>query len=637
MKNIFSLLIACFFFLNASAQLVSMDEMYLDEGILMYEKEMYAEAVSKLLKAHRETPGDEEALYYLGLSYSFLGNQYKAAVYFEKLKAIEPNYEVWFYYVLGETYLELGDFEKAQKSFKSFVDKYEEDDIYLSRGECKLRYAIESPVVRKEATSDLPPPVSLGEVVNSKWSDYMPSTNPTGRRIYFTSTRKGGLQVELDEDDEGDEDLYYTDKVGGEWKAPVLLSAPLNSRDNEGASAVSADGQMMVMTACNRADGYGSCDLYIAYLNGDEWSFPQNMGNNVNSSSWDSQPTISSDGKKIYFTSNRPGGYGEEDLYVVELKNPEEWGAPKNLGPTINTPFTDMSPFISPDRATLYFASTGHPGFGDFDLFKSTLKNDSWTVPVNLGTPVNTEAEDLYFTIGGAGEVAYMSSSRNGVMDLFEVKIPKRAQPDPTVIVSGIVTNSKTNNPLGAIVLVEDLTTGELIATSKSNSKTGKYLVVLPAGKNYSVSVAQEGFLFYSNSFDIPLGAEYKEITKNISLNPIEKGVRIVLNNIFFETAKAELKSESFIELDKAVELLKKNPNMKIEIGGHTDNVGTGDANVKLSHDRAAAVVNYIIQHGIETNRLAVKGYGEAQPIATNETEEGRSLNRRVEFLIKEI
>jgi outer membrane protein OmpA-like peptidoglycan-associated protein len=299
----------------------------------------------------------------------------------------------------------------------------------------------------------------------------------------------------------------------------------------------------------------------------------------------------------------------------------------------VNTPFEEVSPFLSQDGKTLYFSSYGHPGYGGFDIFKSVFENGKWSVPVNLGSPLNTPGNDRYFTIGGSGELGYFASDRGGNLDLYEMEIPEDMRPQPTVVVSGIVTNAK-GNPVGAYVMVEDLNTGELIAVSKSNSVTGKYLVVLPAGKSYSVSANKEGYFFYSQRFDVPMTSKFEEVTNSISLKPIEKGANVVLNNIFFETGKATLSAQSTLELKKAIDLMKQNPSMIIEVGGHTDNVGDDATNIKLSTDRAKAVVAYLVKGGIPTQRLQAKGYGKSKPIASNETKEGKQMNRRTEFFI---
>jgi outer membrane protein OmpA-like peptidoglycan-associated protein len=265
-------------------------------------------------------------------------------------------------------------------------------------------------------------------------------------------------------------------------------------------------------------------------------------------------------------------------------------------------------------------------------------ENGRWSTPVNMGRPLNTADDDTYFTIGGSGEVGYFSSTRgNGEEEnLYAIDIPEEMRPTPTVIVSGVVSNAKSGERVGAYVLVEDLNSGELIAVNKSNSVTGKYLIVLPAGRNYSVSANKEGFFFYSQTFDISDNAKYQEIKKDIGLKPIEKGAKVVLNNIFFETGKATLSPESRLELDKAFDLMKKNPSMVIEVGGHTDNVGDDNSNMKLSHDRSRSVREYLVKAGIAPTRIQAKGYGESSPIASNDTEEGRRANRRTEFIILE-
>ncbi len=392
----------------------------------------------------------------------------------------------------------------------------------------------------------------------------------------------------------------------------------------------------MVYGRCGAAGGIGDCDLYISQLEGETWSEPVNLGNVVNSKEWDAQACLSADGMRIIFCSNRLGGYGSEDLYMIE-KNPfGDWGVPQNLGPVINTPWNDKSPYLAPDGRTLYFSSWGHPGFGGFDLFKSTYDGSRWSAPVNLGQPLNSENDDNFFTISASGEHAYFATTRpgSGMMDIYQIEIPESLRPQPTVIISGVVTDAKTHNPTSAWVLVEDIVTGDLIATNKSNSTTGEYLVVLPAGRNYSVSANKEAYFFYSQNFDVPVTAKYQELKKNIGLKPIEKGTRVVLNNIFFESGKAELKPESYLELAKAIELLRVNGSMRVEIGGHTDNVGPDDKNMALSHERAKAVMDFMIKGGIPAARMSAKGYGETQPVASNDTPEGRQANRRTEFVI---
>lgn len=611
-----------------------------NKGKELYDQSKYEDAITSFAAAIAASDDYQDAIYYLGLCYRYINKYQEAIGQFTKLEQLNPDYWAWYHYEVGTAHQALGQFDESIVAFNKFLSKFPNDPsrtIYHHQAMYKRLYS-EGKKELMELAPTMKEAVPLPDYVNSAFNDYMPSNDPTGKILYFTSTRKGGIDQETDADKEGDEDIYKIEMgPDGKWSAPILLPQPINSGNNEGASTFAADGQMVVYTACGRDGGIGGCDLYILTLEGDTWSDPKNLGSVVNSKAWDSQPTISSDGSRIIFASERDGGYGSSDLYMIEKNRFGDWGPPMNLGGAINTPFSEGSPYLSPDGKTLYFASTGHPGYGGYDLFKTVYENGKWSTPVNMGRPLNTEGDDRYFTIGGSGEVGYYATDKGtGIKNLYQIEIPEEMRPTPTVVVSGIVTNAKTKEKVGAYVLVEDIQTGELIAASKSNSTTGKYLVVLPAGRNYSVSANKEAFFFYSQKFDVPVTAKYQEINKDIELQPIEKGAKVVLNNIFFETGKATLSPESRLELDKAVDLMKQNPSMVVEVGGHTDNVGDDAYNMRLSHDRARAVRDYLVNASIRAERVQAKGYGEANPIATNETEEGRKANRRTEFIILE-
>jgi outer membrane protein OmpA-like peptidoglycan-associated protein/TolA-binding protein len=610
-----------------------------EQGKSFYDKDKYSDAIPYFEEAVKNDPKNENALYYLGLSCRYDGKNEKAIEHFNSLIKVNPNYWAWFYYEAGVAYMDLKQFDQSITMFDEFLKRYPQDAskvIYRHKAQYKLNYAKEQKTLAN-AKQIMKAPTKLPATVNTNFADYMPTLDPTGTKLYFTSQRLGGIDEEPSTDKEGDEDIYFIEKSGNIWSNPQLLPEPINSGSNEGAACFSADGQLMVYTACGRDGGIGSCDLFVSTLEGNQWTKPINMGNVVNTDAWDSQPTISYDGSRIIFSSNRAGGYGAEDLYMIERNLFGEWGPPMNLGGIVNTPFTDFSPFLSQDGKTLYFASSGHPGYGGSDIFKTTYDNGKWSVPSNLGRPLNTEGDDRYFTIGGSGEIGYFATDYGGTqLDLYEVEIPEEMRPTPTVVVEGVVTNAKTKALVGAYVMVEDVNTGELIAINKSNSATGKYLVVLPAGKTYSVSANKEGFFFHSELFDVPTASKFQTIKKDIELKPIEKGAKIVINNIFFETGKATLSPQSNVELEKAVDLLKTNPTMIIEVGGHTDNVGDDASNMKLSHDRAKAVREFIVGKGIASERVQAKGYGESNPIATNDTDDGRKSNRRTEFIILE-
>jgi len=611
-----------------------------DTGKTLYDNGDYAASAKYLEKAVEKNPNSGDALNYLGSAYYYSENYQKAIDAFDKLEKVDPNYWAWYIYLRAEAHEELGQPQKAAADYREFKKKYStapSRQIFHHKADYKFDYVTKGEELKKLKPT-MSDPINLSSI-NTVNHEYSPQVDATGRTLYFTSQRKSRFSGSQDDEGQWGEDLYIASLNGNEIGEPELLPEPINSGNNDFGATFSGDGQTMVYVRCGAQEGIGSCDLYITNLEGDTWDEPKNMGNVVNSEEWDSQPSISADGTTIIFTSEREGGYGGADLYMVRKNKFGKWGIPQNLGPIINTPWTEKSPYIAPDGRTLYFSSYGHPGYGNADLFKSTFDNGRWTVPVNLGRPLNSEGNDNYFTISASGEQAFFASTREGgvgTYDLYQISIPEELRPEATAIVSGVVTNAKSGNPISARIIIEDLNSGELVATNKSNSKSGEYLIVLPSGRTYGVTAYEQGYFFYSQSFDVPKESQYQELTKNIELKPIEKGARVVLNNIFFETGKADLSPKSRLDLDKAIELMEANPSMVIEVGGHTDNVGDENANMKLSHDRAKSVRQYLVNGGIASERIEAKGYGETTPVADNDTEEGRAANRRTEFIILE-
>lgn len=638
MKRITSYFLILLFF--ASTAIGQAHREAYSEGMKAIKLKKYDLAIDKFKEAARLSPDYRDAWYYLGKTYDYLNRNEEAIDAFRNVERIDPDYDFTIYNDIAKAYIELDNLRAARIYVKRYLDKAPKGPkatkvIHL--GMNRLRYIDISTELREQPNNTTEPtPIAA---LNSISGDYMPQVNPTGSRLYFTSVRKGGFdntEGKTDPNDYG-EDIYYSKLTGDQWSAPELLPAPINSMANDFGSAFTGDGQTMVFVRCDAPDGLGSCDLYITQLTGDQWSTPINMGNVVNTEDWESQPTINSDGNKIIFTSTRPGGYGGSDLYMIEKNHLGLWGIPQNMGSTVNTPFSENSPFLAADGKTLYYSSSGHPGMGGADIFYTVYDEGRWSTPKNLGSPINSRGNDTNFSISAAGN-AYFASSRLDPknFDIFKVELPDELKPKPTIILQGVVSNSDTKDPLSALLLIEDLNTGELIATNKSNELSGEYLVVLPSGRDYSVSATAEGFFFFSQSFELPKDTAYAEITNNINLEPIKKGTKVVLNNIFFEVGKAELKPISYVELNKAVDLMMKNPGMKIEVGGHTDSQGADANNLSLSQKRAQSVVEYMVLAGIARDRLIAKGYGETVPIADNATAEGRAANRRTEFVIVE-
>jgi outer membrane protein OmpA-like peptidoglycan-associated protein len=367
------------------------------------------------------------------------------------------------------------------------------------------------------------------------------------------------------------------------------------------------------------------------------------MGTTINTANWETQPSYSSDGKSIYFirgASKMINRKRAQYIYMSELGADGKWKEPVKLSDKINAPGARQeSVFIHPDNQTLYFSSNGHPGMGGMDIYVSRRdKKGEWGDPVNLGYPINTSKDENSFTVSGDGKTVYFASDRqggNGGLDLYSFELPEKDRPLPVSYMKGKVVNKETGKPVYAKFELIDIETGRTAVKSFSNKGNGEFLVCLPVNKNYALNVSADGYLFYSENFSFKDTTTFKNpLIKDVHLSPIKVGERVVLKNIFFETAKYDLKPESQVELNRLVDLLNKNPKMKIEISGHTDNVGTADYNQALSENRAKAVYDYLIAHNISSDSLTFKGYGATVPIDTNDTDEGKANNRRTEFKV---
>ncbi|MBR3959754.1 MAG: PD40 domain-containing protein [Bacteroidales bacterium] len=537
---------------------------------------------------------------------------------------------------LGKLELYDRNYDEAIKCFETYLelDKREsETELDAKRGLKMARF-------RKEALAHPVPfnPQNLGAAVNSRDDEYLPSLTADGQTLVFT--RRFPRKATTTANTKEEEDLYVSTLNNGQWSRAERMPEPVNSTDNEGAQCISQDGRIMFYTACNRNDGGGRCDLYMCVNKSGRWSKPRNLGSAVNSGAWEGQPTFSIDGRTLYFVSNRKGGHGGMDIWKTTFDG-GQWTAPENLGPEINTEFDEMSPFIHFDDHTLYFSSNRPEGMGGMDLFVAKRDdNGRWTQPTNLGYPINTEGDDNNLIVSADGRTAIFASQRDGgqgKMDLYSFELPVESRPTVAICFKGRVSNAKDGQPVASDIRIIDLANGTTVANTSSDGKNGLYIVSLPAGKDYAFHVTANGFLFHSQNVEKNNengNEQWQPVTVDIALHPIESGERIALRNVFFETGRWEILPESEYELAKVVDLLTKNPTLKIELGGHTDNVGRPEANQRLSEQRAKAVYDYLINKGIPSNRLSYKGYGETQPVATNDTNEGRRENRRTEIKV---
>jgi len=556
---------------------------------------------------------------------------------YDKAVQLLPDLDCNLYVILGNLKLLIGRYEEAKLDYEKYLS--------YNKGPTNRRWQTEENILRcdfgMEMMSHPVPfdPKNLGDSINTIHDEYINAISSDKQTLYFTR-RLPTSAIVANGSDDIEEDFYRSYLFGDSaWLKAFNLGPPINTRGNEGGISISPDGQLLFFAACQREDGFGSCDIYWSWKMGDRWSIPRNLGSVVNSETWDSQPSFSSDGKTLYFASKRGGGKGSSDIWKSELLPNGDWNLPVNLGESVNTAGEEQNPFIHPDDQTLYFASKGHQGMGGLDLFYTRKSPDgSWEKPVNLGYPINTYADEITLVVNSTGDVAYVSSDKfggKGRQDIYSFPLYQEAQPNPVTYLKGVVYDKENGNRLQAYFELTDLVRNEVAVQSVSDPIDGSFLVCLPADRNYALNVSREGYLFYSDNFSLTgIRDQAKPFLKNIPLQPIKVGETVVLRNIFFDTDKYELKPESYAELEKLLGLLLKNPSLNIEISGHTDIRGSEEHNLELSKNRAKAVFDFLVGHGISHVRMTYAGYGFSRPIDTNDTDEGRATNRRTEFRI---
>lgn len=566
-----------------------------------------------------------EAHLLLGDVYRIKQDYLKAKDSYKNAFAINPYFAPERYFYLADVELKTGDYEQAIKDFNFFKQngKPNPDKVTLTDKlirDCDFAIdAIKNPVAFN--------PVNLGPEINTKYHEYMASLSTDGETLIFTR------QIN------NNEDFYKSVKKDKQWQTAQYLSENINTPNyNEGAQCISPDGRFLFFTGCNRPDGMGRCDIYVSEKQGNNWSKPVNLGAPINTGGWESQPSLSADGSTLYFVSDRAGGFGSYDIWMSKLDDNAKWQTPVNLGPSINTPFDEQSPFIHPDNETLYFSSNGWPGLGNKDLFISRKsESGDWQNPVNLGYPINSYGEETGLSISSDGTIAFFSSNNyNGLggFDIYSFDLPQSLRPKPVNYIKGNVFDAITKKPLNALVEIVELGTGNSLYGSYSDKVDGSFLAVLPNNKKYALNVFEDGYLFYTEGFSTERYSQSEPILLDVPLNKIRVGNKVILKNIFFDTNKYDIKDESKSELAVLIDFLNENKNVAIEIQGHTDDVGDDKANLMLSENRAKAVYNYLIKGGIDMRRLRYRGFGENAPIDSNDTVKGRANNRRTEFLI---
>jgi len=659
--------------LDAIKEAFIKENKYMPVSVYDYQKagyQYFKQALPLFLDAQKFNPNNSRLNYMIGVIKIFDNlSPEEHLPYLKKAFELDPGVEYDLNYWLGWSYHLNSKWDDAIRHYQYHTQKISEksgrqaqievEDMNKKIQECRNG--------KKYAAAPLRVFVdNLGPNINTRFPEYGAQITSDESTIIFTARRDNSTGGQKDNDNEYMEDIYISFKENGKWTPSKHLSKNINTDKHDAIAGLSPDGGKIYVY---RHSGNDGGDLYESVQFGTDWEVPVHMNKNINTKYHESSVSLSFDGRKLFFVSDKPSGLGNRDIYVSEMDTKGEWGPAKNLGPEINTKYAEEGVMMHPDGLTMYFSSKGHDNMGGFDIYKTEFKNGKWTKPENLGYPINGPDDDVFYVVAGSGTRAYFASAKAGGYgdkDIYRITFLGPEKPPITsnedqllaaianpvsnlkpeeevevklaklTILKGVVYDFKTNEKLEASIDLIDNDKNQVIATFKSNAVTGKYLVNLPSGKNYGIAVRKDGYLFHSENFIIPEGAEYQEFEKNIPLKKVEVGNVIVLKNIFFDFDKATLRPESMNELDRLVKLLNDNPTLKIELGSHTDSKGSDEYNMRLSENRSKSVVDYLISKGISSSRLVAKGYGETKPIDTNDTEEGRQNNRRTEFKILE-
>jgi len=630
-------------------------EKLIRQGMELMSEGYYQNALAKFEAAIQADPFSAEAYLQAAYCAHLLRQNRKAREYFQKAEQMQANFSLRYLTAYADVLQRLGEPTKARPLVERALSTLKPTDPMYSKLQVTLQQL-------KNAEKYMAQPLkieirNLGPQINSPYLDSKPVISADESILYFTSRRPGSTGNMVAPDGLYYEDIYVSENRNGQWTPARNVGRPLNTTTHDACLALSADGQTLFLY---RSENDG--DIFQSHLKGTRWLPPKNMGRPINSAYWDGSAWLSADERTLFFASDRPGGLGGRDIYMCRRLPNGKWSAPINLGPPINTPYHEFGPFFHPDGKTLFYSSNGPNSMGGFDIFRTELRPDStWAPPVNLGYPINTPGDETYFVLSASGLHGYYASERDdsyGGQDIYLIDfstLQVTAQPTESkeeelnvssepasalvfrpnlTLVTGIIYDSETQAPLEATITIVDNVRAETLAVLTSNAATGKYLISLPAGKNYGIAVTAPGYAFHSENFIVEESMGYREVHKDIGLDRYKAGTNIILRNIFFDFDKATLRPESKVELERVYTILTENPRMKVRIAGHTDNIGSDEYNQRLSEARAKAVYDYLISRGISADRLSYIGYGKSRPIDTNETSEGRQNNRRVELEI---
>ena len=603
-------------------------------------------------KALKNDPNFWEAYVLRGEYHMNLRDKSAAIADFENALRVSPNHSRtgMTFYRLADLYLDQGAYDKALTNIKSFINHPNANEEYLKSG-----YSIyDNALFAIDAIKHPKPfnPVNAGPGVNTQFAEYYPTLTVNGKELMFTRALPYGSSIQ--------EDFFTSINRDNAWTVATPMPQHVNTEHNEGAPTISADGRSLIFVACidetgtygEQRKGKGSCDLFFTQKIGPRWSNPVNLPGDVNSYHWETQPSLAADGKTLYFVRGLRGKGADQrnsDIYVSKLSEQGKWGAAERLSDVINTPFAEESVCIHPDGKTLYFASRGHAGMGGSDIFMSQMDHlGNWSKPVNLGYPINTKFDENSLIVSAEGNLAFFASDRAGGygdLDIYYFELPKEFQPTTTYYFDGRVFDAQSNNPIPGHFTLKDIASGEVIIVSNADAINGTFTVPLPSNRQYVIEVTYDGYAMTSLGFDLTYNANQTSYHLDIPMNPLNSGSANILKNIYFDLNSATLRKESNIELNNLANFLRTNPNIHIELGGHTDTRGNAEDNLTLSTERAKAVYTHLIQvERIDANRLTFVGFGEREPIISDseiavissetEREKAHQTNRRTVYKI---
>lgn len=609
----------------------------------------YNKALKFYLLASQYNSNNAELNYKIGVCYIESVSGLKALNYFKKAYDLKNNVATDIEFYLGRAYQTNYEFDLAISFYKKYKQKVLSNNLVKNYVDKKIK---ECEIGKNMVSTPVDVVINNLEIINTKEKDYASLISADGSKMYFSSRRPNTTGDIDPQDDQYFEDIYFSEKDSTDWLTPINVKS-LNTPGHDDVVGISADGNTLIL--------YKNGDLYFSTLRGSSWSTPKAFPKEINSNEIESSACFSLDGSKLYFVRGKTPDYltSNSDIYVSTKDNSGKWSEAVKLPSNINSSYDEDGLFMFADGKTLYFSSKGHNSMGGYDVFKTTINNDgTFTDPQNLGYPINTPNNDIYFVMEPNNTIAYYTTERDdalGYTDIYKIRIKNKlflssednllaSVTNPisevnmaslaVIVIKGTILDKNTGFPLDAEILIIDNNTNEVIYSTTANSQNGQYSVTVPVGKNYGMVIKKDGYMFQSENFDLVSSSTHQQINKDFEVQSIDVNSTATLNNIFFDFASTTLKNSSIPELDRVIQFMKDNPNLKIEISGHTDNIGSFDKNLELSQQRAQAVADYIIDKGVEQARITPIGKGYSEPVADNNTPDGRQKNRRVEFKI---